>query len=697
MIKATNVVSGTQFNFFAEQRQTRNPPLQRPRRAEHFVDRERELERVLADLKPGRVVSICGPGGMGKTDLVAEVIWTLAPGDTPPSAFSDGVFFHSFYGQPQVVIALEQLARVLGEEPLPTPALAVQRALSGKHFLLVLDGAEEADQLEQLLSSCADCAVLMTTRKRADAPDPVYRLDLQPLPQEEAVSVVQAFGGRRATNAKVTSEICEQVGNLPLALCLVGRYLSQQEEEASEFLTWLQHSPLAALDQGTSSRQSVVVLLERSTSRLNIQAQRVLATFGLFALAPLERKVLAEVLELTPVVIGQALGELVNYGLLVRQQSRYYVSHPLIHAYAHEVLLSRDELGRQRALAERMIEVLQGEFPEVEYANWARCEELLPHVQACASLIEQEHIVVPEAAWLLNQAGWYLRERAQYTQAELLLQQALLLAEQASDATVAELGSILNNLVLLYRVQGQYAQAIPYGQRALDFVERTYGTDHPHTAATLNNLAGLYLEQGRYEKAEPFYQRALVITEQALPADHPDTANTLDNLAGIYQAQGRYEEAEPLYQRVLISSERIFGPDHPATSSILYTLGLLYKAQGKYSQAEPLLRRALTIDERAFEANHPIVVSVTNSYSDLLQKMKYERKFITPNIQKDLHTASRPKSDEEINQQHFDHPLRTGEQKTSSIPPKEHASRNPGSANRATLSKTTRLIELNAR
>src|SRR5258708_22073310 len=132
---------------------------------------------------------------MGKTALVAEVLWTLAPAETPPPAFPDGILFYSFYEQPAVMIALEQLARALGEEPVPTPALAAQRALSGKRILLVLDGAEEADHLRQVLSICGDSAVLVTSPSRADAPDSAYRLDLQPLAEQEAVSVVQAFGG----------------------------------------------------------------------------------------------------------------------------------------------------------------------------------------------------------------------------------------------------------------------------------------------------------------------------------------------------------------------------------------------------------------------------------------------------------------------------------------------------------------------
>ena len=54
--------------------QSSSPPLQRPPRAAHFTNRERELEQLLAALQPGRVVTLCGPGGIGKTALAAEAI-----------------------------------------------------------------------------------------------------------------------------------------------------------------------------------------------------------------------------------------------------------------------------------------------------------------------------------------------------------------------------------------------------------------------------------------------------------------------------------------------------------------------------------------------------------------------------------------------------------------------------------------------
>src|SRR2546429_4858918 len=98
-IPATNVVSGLQH--IGEQHihlpvQKYALPLHRPRRAEHFQDRVTERAWLLSNLHPGRIVTICGPGGMGKTALVAEAIWTLAPGDTLPETFPHGIIFHTF-------------------------------------------------------------------------------------------------------------------------------------------------------------------------------------------------------------------------------------------------------------------------------------------------------------------------------------------------------------------------------------------------------------------------------------------------------------------------------------------------------------------------------------------------------------------------------------------------------------------------
>jgi tetratricopeptide (TPR) repeat protein len=670
-ITATNVVSGWQH--IGEQHihlpvQKYASPLHRPRRAEHFQDRVTERAWLLSNLFPGRIVTICGPGGMGKTALVAEVIWTLAPGDTPPETFPHGIVFHTFYGQPEAAVALEQIARTFGEDPLPNPRQAAQRALSGKHVLLVLDGAEEAENLEQVLSVCASCAVLVTSQRRSDAADPALLLDLQLLPSDAAVAVVQAWQAQCQTDIPVIKRIVHLVGGLPLALRLVGSYLALHQDKADDYLAWLEEDLFEALNQGSTTSKSVPVLLERSVARLSPDAQSVISVIGMLALAPFERELVAGILELAPRAASRALGMLVDYGLLVRVKTAYEVSHPLIHAYARQVLLARQEETQQRVLVERFFTVLAEHFPEVTQMNWAKSEQLVPHIQACFALLEQKGVILGEAALLFNRAGEYLLARAQYEQAAVFFERAHAIIEQVLGPEHPATAAILANMAWLYRVQGKYEQAAPFYQRALAIYEQAFGPrhsntatmlnnlaqlyrtwgkyeqaaslfeqalaideqvlgpEHPTTATILDNLASLYYQQGKYEQAEELYQRAIHVKEQALGLEHPDTATTLNNLASLYHEQGKYEQAEELYQRALAIFQRMIGLEHPDTSRILNNLAQLYHAQGKYEQAAPLYQRVLVIQERLLGPEHPDTAVILDNLAQLhLAQREYKQ------------------------------------------------------------------------
>ena len=84
------VIIGKQITIHRDGRDIRIP-LQRPRPAEHFTNREKELAQLLQNLQPGRVVTLCGPGGIGKSALAAEAIWQLTKESQPPQCFPDGV------------------------------------------------------------------------------------------------------------------------------------------------------------------------------------------------------------------------------------------------------------------------------------------------------------------------------------------------------------------------------------------------------------------------------------------------------------------------------------------------------------------------------------------------------------------------------------------------------------------------------
>jgi hypothetical protein len=133
-------------------------PRQRPPRAQHFTDRETELARLLAELQPGRVVTLCGPGGIGKTALAAEAVAQL-----PPDRFPDGIIFHSFYGKPDPALAFEHIVRSFDETARDTSDDAARRALAGRRLLLILDGTEDAADLAAVLQVRGQCGVIVTS------------------------------------------------------------------------------------------------------------------------------------------------------------------------------------------------------------------------------------------------------------------------------------------------------------------------------------------------------------------------------------------------------------------------------------------------------------------------------------------------------------------------------------------------------
>ena len=80
---------GTQFNVAGDLNlgPEARVPWQRPPRAVHFTNREQELAQLLADLRPGRVVTLCGPGGdhaaLPRRYPLSQLLHPARPGPGP--------------------------------------------------------------------------------------------------------------------------------------------------------------------------------------------------------------------------------------------------------------------------------------------------------------------------------------------------------------------------------------------------------------------------------------------------------------------------------------------------------------------------------------------------------------------------------------------------------------------------------------
>jgi predicted ATPase len=193
-----------------------------------FLGRQRELAEVGALLRRdgARIVTLCGPGGTGKTRLAAQ-----AAGEAAES-YPDGVFWVSLAPLRDPALVLEQAGQAVGAKN------GLADHLADKRLLLLLDNFEHliaaARDVAALLASCPNLRVLVTSREflRIEG-EQAY--PVPPLAPPEAVELFTARA-RAAdpafTPTRAVQAICAKLDNLPLALELAAarvRVLSPQQ------------------------------------------------------------------------------------------------------------------------------------------------------------------------------------------------------------------------------------------------------------------------------------------------------------------------------------------------------------------------------------------------------------------------------------------------------------------------------------
>ncbi len=594
-------------------------PLHRPPRAAHFTDRVTELEKLLNELRPGKIITLCGPGGIGKTALATEAVWKLAPGNNPPERFPDGIVFHTFYGQPSADLALEKIAYAFGDEPKPSPFEGAQRALAGKRALLFLDGTEEADDLSRVQNVAGSCGVIVTSRNVRDAQDDWQ--DMRPLKPDDAVKLLQEWAEKQTDSHNASRRICELAGYLPLAVRLAGRYLKQTRETAADYLSWLEETPLEALDpdEARHRHESVPYLIERSLEQVGDDARAVLGLAGQLALTGFSQSIVSEALKLSAGALRKALRELSGYGLVLRSGERYEVSHALIHTYARERLKADAEvMGRLVAwyTAFAKAESVKG------LEGYRQLDEerahLLRLLDGCMGRREWE--AAKGLAWAIED---YLDVQG-YSSERIIVNETGLEASRKLDNQQEE-GVWLGNLGLACRDLGQVEKAIEYYERALAIAGEI--GDRRNEGAWQGNLGIAYRNLGQVEKAIEYYERALAIAGEI--GDRRGEGNRLGNLGNAYRNLGQVEKAIEYYERALVIAGEI--GDRRGEGADLGNLGIAYSNLGQVEKAIEYYERALAIDmeigDRRGEGAD--LGNLGNAYRDLGQVEKaieyYER------------------------------------------------------------------------
>ena len=549
-----------------------------------------------------RLVTLTGPGGVGKTSLARHVAAQLA------SDYEDGECFVALESvrDPALVPAAIAQALRLREAGTVTLVDRVASFLFDRRMLLVLDNCEHvptaAMVVAELLAGCPLLEVLATSRGSLRLsgehefpvaplalPDPErsYELDVLGVYPGVELFVERAKAVRpdfrlSADNAGAVSAICARVDGLPLAVELAAarvRLLSP-----AEIVARLAH-PFELLTGGPRDlpdrQRTLADTISWSLALLDRGTRTMFARLGVFAGGFTVDAAEAVAGDSDPAGVIDALAVLIDHGPVQRPAETGPASRPrlleTIREFALEELAARGEQDDVRAAHAAFY---------VALARSADSERLEPEqANLRAALVWYLAREDQEGALALSSASSaFWLSRGHLTEGRRWLEQALALGDGPPTPDRAR-ASIAAGLLAYH--QADYAVAATHLELGLDQC-RELGDE----ADVARALAALALARTRAGDLAP----ALHLAEEALAAyrrldDEAGVGRSLETLGRVLWICGNYGQARAHLQESRVVARRLGARDLAARAS--QGLGYVALAEGDLEAANALLEESL--------------------------------------------------------------------------------------------------------
>ena len=504
-----------------------------------------------------RLVTLTGPGGMGKTRLAIEVARRLA------SRLGLDVAFVPLATVRDPKAVLREIAHRFGMREREGPQLFdnLRSELSSRATLLVLDNFEQvveaAPLLSQLLTATPTLRALVTSRsllrvrgEREVALPPLEEgSDAVDLFIDRAGAVNPSFRADDEETRAVIAEICKRLDGLPLAIELAAarskilppRALLARLDDRLGLLTG---GPRDLPERQRTLRDTIDWSYDLLSDHERTLFSRLSVFEGGRTLEAIERvcdpKGEFDVLELVALLIDKSL---LRHAVGSDGEPRFTMFQT-VHRYAYECLLDTPEAGEIRERHARyyldLVERSVGELRGPDQERWLHT-------------LDDEH----------NN-----------------LRSALAYADEQPDAEL--LLKLLYGLWGYWAFRGHFSEAERWNERGL---LRDYDANADVLARALWGAGNVFLARGDQDRAREVWERALEVTREA--EDDEGIGTVLRSLGTLELIGSNFQGARALYEESLALFRAI--DDRTGIAQALLGLGAVARFRGDLDESIKLL------------------------------------------------------------------------------------------------------------
>ena len=594
-----------------------------PRHQTRFVGRKRQMQEVaglISSGSGGRLVTLTGPGGTGKTRLAQAVAGSLL------EHFSHAVFFIPLADVEDAALIPREIAEALrlDAEAGINPEDQIVAFIGNEPALLVLDNFERlaaggADVLQRLLGTMPRLCCLVTSRNRIDLlgereypvpplSTPAQGMNVAELQEVESVQLfvdrahnAHASFALHEGNAVAVGELCTRLDGVPLALELAAaRSDVLSPREILESLGSRLDSLIATDAASAPARHRTLrAAIDWSFEFLPPALREFFANLSVFRggwTAPAADAVAgSSALGDVSANVVRALSELRSASLIVTQESgdsmRFRMLETLRH-YAEEKFSTNPDAEaivlRHRLFYLALAEEAEAKLQGAEQGAWM--ERLEVEHDNLRALLNDTY---PDATGLrvAGALAQFWLARGHFDEGRELIEKQL---GRDVEATPIIRMSAVNGAGMLAWVAGDMGAARRHFERALSISREV--NDPRNVAGMLNNLGIVAMRQSDFESAERFMQEALQIYTELGTLEH-QRAKLLMNLAIAANERREFRRAKEHTEL----ATRILEPigDVMSLRAAYNILGRAEAGSGNVARGRELSQRAITMAAQA--------------------------------------------------------------------------------------------------